>query len=136
MQRPRIKQLLLPNRDQDFGTEQKLPVIKERQRTLGTELALDIHDLLAERALGCAAGDLGIPAPVAVHHVQPCHVGAWRDGVLVYAEAAWVREVRAQIRQVLEDVAVPGVAGDGDLGFQGCVGDVGYAWERGYVGLC
>jgi hypothetical protein len=93
-------------------------------------------DLEAETAFCCVAAYFGVSASMTVNHVEPCYIGAGRDGVLIYTEATRIGEVGAQNAEALEDVGVVDVTCYWYLCFQRVVGDVGDSWERGEVGLC
>jgi hypothetical protein len=71
---------------------------------------------------------------MAMYHVQPCHVGARRDGILVSTEAARVRKVRADVCQALEDVPSFSIR-NGYLGLKRCIRDIRHSNEGCYVGL-
>nr|POE47189.1 ribosomal lysine n-methyltransferase set10 [Quercus suber] len=66
-------------------------------------------------------------------HLHDRRIGG--QGVLVDAEALGVGEVVGELAHLLEDVAIGDVAGNGDLGLEGAVRDVGGAGEGRRVGL-
>lgn len=131
VQSPRGEQLLFAVRDQDLRTEHKLPIIEERQCPMAGELPRRVADLQTKGSLGCVAAELWIPAAVAVHHVEPCYVGAWRNRVLVDAETSGIREIRADVGHALEYVLVVHIACNRNLRLQWCVGYIRYACKGG-----
>lgn len=69
-----------------------------------------------------------------MYHVQPGHVGPWGNGIFINTEATWIREVRTEVGQALEDIPSFSIS-NRDLGLERRVGYVGYSNERRYVGL-
>ena len=61
---------------------------------------------------------------MAVDHIQPCHVSASWNRILVDSEAAGIGEVGAQVGKTLEDVAVFRVSWNWYLSFERRVRDI------------
>ncbi len=130
VQGTRSEKLLLAIGNKNLGTEQEIPIVEERKWSMAGKIASSVRKLLPKSPFCSFTTDFGVPAPVAMNHVEPCHVGARRYGVLIDAKPSRIREVRTDVCHALENVLVTRIAGNGNLGFEGRVRDVRHASKR------
>lgn len=133
MQDTRVEQLLLPDRYENFSTEDVAPAVQERQRTMALEFSVCIGEFLRQPQLPSCR--FGITATVAMDHIKPSDIRAQRYRVLMDAKTSWVGEVWTQYTETLEDILIMLVARYRRLRLKGVVRYVGHSRKRRCIGL-